>query len=154
MRDSYYVDLTFSFGIIRLNIINPPYSNIECNRVSWFNSYGGVSFFDFLGDKKDERKTEVTTYNKSLLDFYKNDKQEQEIVYFRDNEITVSLTSHLMEKDGLYQLYDLQNSYKAWITINGVPYYIIITSLTVEEPSDNVFTATIKYKYSLLDSFA
>ena len=154
MRDSYYVDLTFSFGIIRLNIINPPYSNVECNRVSWFNSYGGVSFFDFLGDKKDERKTEVTTYNKSLLDFYKNDKQEQEIVYFRDNEITVSLTSHLMEKDGLYQLYDLQNSYKAWITINGVPYYIIITSLTVEEPSDNVFTATIKYKYSLLDSFA
>lgn len=154
MRDSYYIDLEFSFGIIRLNIINPPYANAECNRVYWFNSYGGTSYFDFLGDKKDERKSEVTTYNKSLLDFYKNDKQEQEVVYFRDNEITVSLTSHLIEKDGLYQLYDLQNSYKAWITINDVPYYIIITSLTVEEPSTDVYTATIKYKYSLLDSFA
>ena len=86
--------------------------------------------------------------------FYKNDKQEQEVVYFRENSITVSLTTHLMDKDGLYQLYDLQNSYKAWITINNVNYYIIITSLTVEEPSDNIFTATIKYNYSLLDSFA
>lgn len=154
MRDSYYIDLQFSFGIIRLNVINPPYANAECNRVSWYNSYGGVSYFDFLGDKRDERKTDVTTYNKSLLDFYKNDKQEQAVVYFRENEITVSLTSHLIEEDGLYQLYDLQNSYKSWITINGVNYYIIITSLTVEEPSDNIYTATIKYKYSLLDSFA
>jgi hypothetical protein len=154
MRDSYYIDLQFSFGIIRLNVINPPYANAECNRVYWYNSYGGVSYFDFLGDKRDERKTDVTTYNKSLLDFYKNDKQEQAVVYFRENEITVSLTSHLIEEDGLYQLYDLQNSYKSWITINGVNYYIIITSLTVEEPSDNIYTATIKYKYSLLDSFA
>lgn len=154
MRKSNFIDLTFPFGIIRLNVINPPYANAECNRVYWYNSYGGVSYFDFLGDKKDERKTDVTTYNKSLLDFYKNDKQEQAVVYFRDNEITVSLTSHLIEEDGLYQLYDLQNSYKSWITINGVNYYIIITSLTVEEPSDNIYTATIKYKYSLLDSFA
>jgi hypothetical protein len=154
MRDSYYVDLIFSFGILRLNVINPPYSNAECNRVYWYNSYGGVSYFDFLGDKKDERKSEVTTYNKSLLDFYKNDKQEQSVVYFRENDMTVSLSTHLMDNDGLYLLYDLQNSYKAWITINGVPYYIIIQSITVEEPSTNVFTATIKYKYSLLDSFA
>lgn len=154
MRDSYYIDLTFSFGTIRLNVINPPFANADCNRVYWYNSYGGVSFFDFVGEKKEDRKTEVETYNKSLLDFYKNDKQEQEVVYFRENSITVSLTTHLMDKDGLYQLYDLQNSYKAWITINGVNYYIIITSLTVEEPSYNIFTATIKYNYSLLDSFA
>lgn len=154
MRDSYYIDLEFSFGIIRLNVINPPYSNADCNRVYWYNSYGGVSYFDFLGDKVDERKSDVVTYNKSLLDFYKNDKQEQAVVYFRDNDMTVSLTSHLIEKDGLYQLYDLQNSYKAWITINGVPYYIIIDSLTISEPSTDVYTATIKYKYSLLDSFA
>lgn len=154
MRDSYYIDLEFSFGYIRLNVINPPYSNVECNRVYWYNSYGGVSYFDFLGDKVDERKSEVTTYNKSLLDFYKNDKQEQAVVYYRDNDMTVSLTSHLIEKDGLYQLYDLQNSYKSWITINGVPYYIIIDSLTISEPSTDVYTATIKYKYSLLDSFA
>lgn len=154
MRDSYFIDITFSFGVIRLNVINPPFANAECNRVYWYNSYGGVSFFDFLGDKVDERKSEVTTYNKSLLDFYKNDKQEQAVVYFRENDMTVSLTSHLIEKDGLYLLYDLQNSYKAWITINNVPYYIIIDSLTINEPSDNIYTATIKYKYSLLDSFA
>lgn len=154
LRDSYYVDLTFSFGTIRLNVINPPFANAECNRVYWYNSYGGVSFFDFVGTKKEDRKTEVETYNKSLLDFYKNDKQEQEVVYYRENEITVSLSTHLIDKDGLYQLYDLQNSYKAWININGVNYYIIITELTVEEPSDNIYTATIKYKYSLLDSFA
>lgn len=154
MRNAYYIDITFSFGDIRLNIINPPYAQVQNNRIYWYNSYGGVSYFDFVGDKKDERKTEVTTYNKSLLDFYKNDKQEQSIVYFRDNDMTVSLTSHLIEEGGLYQLYDLQNSYKAWIMVNGVNYYIIITSITVDEPSDNIYSATIKYKYSLLDSFA
>lgn len=154
MRDSYFIDMAFSFGTIRLNVINPPFANATCNRVYWYNSYGGVSFFDFVGDKKDDRKTTVNTYNKSILNFYKNDKQEQQVVYYRDNELTVSLTTHLIDEDGLYQLYDLQNSYKAWITINNVNYYIIITSLTVEEPSDNIYSVTIKYKYSLLDSFA
>lgn len=154
LRDSYYVDLQFSFGTLRYNVINPPYSQVECNRVYWYNSYGGVSFFDFVGDKSEERKTDLQTYKKSTLDFYKNDKQEQEIVYFRDNSITVSLTTHLIEKDGLYQLYDLQNSYKAWVKVNGVNYYIIVESISVDEPNDNVYTATIKYKYSLLDSFA
>lgn len=154
MRNAYYIDLTFSFGTLRYNVINPPYSQAECNRIYWYNSYGGVSFFDFVGDKKEDRKTTTETYNKSLLDFYKNDKQEQETVYFRENEITVSLTSHIIDIDGVYNLYDLHNSYKAWITINGVDYYIIVTQLTIDEPSDNVYTATIKYKYSLLDSFA
>lgn len=154
LRDSFYVDLQFSFGIVRLNVINPPHSQVENNRVYWHNSYGGVSHFDFVGNKDEERKTDLQTYKKSLLDFYKADKQEQEIVYFRENNITVSLTTHLIEKDGLYQLYDLQNSYKAWVTVNDVDYYIIVESIAVEEPSDNVYTVTIKYKYSLLDSFA
>lgn len=154
LRDSYFVDLLFSFGIIRLNVINPPYAQVENNRVYWYNSYGGVSYFDFVGKKSEERKTDLQTYKKSLLDFYKNDKQEQEIVYYRENGITVSLTTHLIEKDGLYQLYDLTNSYKAWVTVNDVPYYIIVESIAIDEPNDNVYTATIKYKYSLLDSFA
>lgn len=154
MRDSHYIDLTFSFGTLRYNVINPPYSQAECNRIYWYNSYGGVSFFDFVGDKREERKTTTETYNKSLLDYYKNDKQEQETVYFRENDITVSLTSHIIDMDGVYNLYDLHNSYKAWVNINGVDYYIIVTQLTIDEPADNVYTATIKYKYSLLDSFA
>ena len=154
LRDSHFVDLIFSFGTLRYNVINPPYSMIENNRIYWYNSYGGVSFFDFVGDKKEERKTTTETYNKSLLDYYKNDKQEQEIIYFRENDVTITLSTHLIDKDGLYQLYDLHNSYKAWVTINGVNYYIIVTSLSVDEPSDNVFEATIKYNFSLLDSFA
>lgn len=154
LRDSYFVDLQFSFGTLRLNVINPPYSQVENNRVYWYNSYGGVSHFDFVGDKAEERKTELQTYKKSTLDFYKNDKQEQEVVYYRENGMTVSLTTHLIEKDGLWQLYDLTNSYKAWVVVNNVPYYIIIESIAVDEPNDNVYTATIKYKYSLLDSFA
>lgn len=154
LREAYYVDIRFKFGTLRLNVINPPYSQIENHRIFWFNSYGGVSFFDFVGDKKEERSTELQTYKKSLLDFYTNNDQEQEVVYFRENNITVSLTTHLIEKDGLYQLYDLQNSYKAWTVINGVKYYIIVEDLSIEEPADNVYTVTIKYKYSLLDSFA
>lgn len=153
LRDSYFVDVELPFGTLRYNVINPPFANAKNNRVLWYNSYGGVSFFDFTAEQTDERKYNYSTYNKSILNYYTDDKSEQAIVYARDNEITVSLTSHLIEEDGLYQLYDLANSYKAWININGKDYNIIITSLTVDEPSDNVYTATIKYKYSLADNF-
>ena len=155
MRDSYYVDITFSFGTLRYNVINPPYSNVECNRVFWYNSYGGISFFDFVGGKEESRSTEVQTYNTSTLDYYYSDNmREQSVVYHKENKIEVTLTSHIIDKDGLYQLYDLQNAYKSWVIIDDVEYYIIVNSLKIDEPSDNVYTATITYTYSLLDSFA
>lgn len=154
MREAYFIDITFPFGIMRYDVINPPFANAECNRVYWYNSYGGVSFFDFTGKKVEERKINYDTYNTSILDYYNKDKQEQAIVYDKNNDITVSLTTHLIDKDGLYQLYDLASCYSAWIKINNVDYNILIDAVTVNEPSDNVYTVTVKYKYSLLDEFA
>lgn len=153
LRQSFYVDIQFDFGTLRYNVINPPYGNIDCTRVYWYNSYGGISFFDFTGDKQEERKASSTTYDKSLLDYYTSTDEEQRIVYIKDTELTTKLTTHLMDKNGLYQLYDLQNSYTVWIVINNKKYYIIVSEVSVEEPSDNIYKATIKYTYSLMDSF-
>lgn len=153
LRESFYIDLQFDFGTLRYNVINPPYGNSDCTRVYWYNSYGGISFFDFTGEKQEERKSSSTTYNKSLLDYYYEESEEQKIVYNKDIELTTKLTSHLMDKNGSYQLYDLQDSYKAWIDIEGRRHYIIVSEVSLEEPQDNIYRATIKYTYSLIDSF-
>ena len=58
-----------------------------------------------------------------------------------------------MDEDGLYQLYDLQESYTAWVTIYNVKYYVIIEDVTVEEPADKTYRAKVKFRYSLTDSF-
>lgn len=153
LRRSFYVDILFDFGTLRYNVINPPYGNIDNTRVYWYNSYGGISFFDFTGERKEERKSSSTTYDKTLLDYYTSQNEEQAIVYFKDNELSTTLTTHLMDRNGLYQLYDLQRSYKAWIEMDGRKYYIIVSEVSVEEPHDNTYRATIKFNYSLMDSY-
>lgn len=153
LRDSFYIDLRFDFGTLRYTVINPPYANVENNRVYWYNSYGGISFFDFTAEKKTERKSDLMTYHKTLLDYYSTNEEQQEIVYSKDVTIDVTLTTHLMDANGLYQLYDLQESYTAWVMIDNVKYYIIVSEVKVEEPSDGIYKATVKYKYSLIDSF-
>lgn len=153
LRDASFVEIVGTFGIIRYTVINPPFANAECSRIMWHNSYGGTSFFDFVGEKEIERKIANETYDKSLLNYYTNPMQEQSVVYNKSVELSVSVKTHLIEQDGLWQIYDLQNAYKAWTRINGVDYNIIIDSVTIDEPNDNVFTATVKYKFSLLDTF-
>lgn len=153
LRDAYFVDITFPFGILRYTVINPPFANVDCNRIYWYNSYGGISFFDFTAEKKQDRKTTITTYNKSMLQYYEDGVEEQEIVYSKDVSIETTLTTHLMDENGLYQLYDLQESYTAWIIINNVKYYIIVSEVKADEPSDGIFRGTVKYRYSLIDSF-
>lgn len=153
LRDAYFIDVVMDFGTLRYTVINPPYANVENNRIYWYNSYGGLSFFDFTAEKKQERKTELSTYNKSVLEYYEHNVEEQEIVYSKNVNIETTLTTHLMDENGLYQLYDLQESYTAWIEMDDNVYYIIVSEVKVEEPSEGVYRATVKYKYSLMDSF-
>ena len=71
-----------------------------------------------------------------------------------DNEYSVTLTTHYMEKDGIYSLYDLMNSYEVWTEVNGVKYEIIIDKVEVTETSTSgVWQGTVTYKYSSPDRF-
>lgn len=152
---SDYIDVTIpNVGVLRYKVIKPINATETNNRIYYNNSYGGVSFFDFTGDRTETRKTSIDYYQKQLFDFYNESKSELNKIYDKTVDITVTLKTHNLEKDGTWQLYDLQNSTNAWIEINGKTYTINITDVKIDKTTVNeIYVGTISYTYSLADSF-
>lgn len=153
LAQSKYIDIeftSFDLGTLRFNVIKPVRATDECQRVYWYNSWGGVSFFDFTGNRTEERNIKTTTYQDSVLDYYDNDTNERDYIYDKQNDITVKLTTHNIHKDGQWHLFDLQQSRTAWTYVNGQKYRIIVSDLTINTTSvTDIYTATIEYTYSM-----
>lgn len=157
LAQSTYIDVLIpGLSTIRYNVIRPlnATDDKDCQRIYWTNSYGGISFFDFTGERTEQRKTNVDYYEKQIYDYYTAVNQERKKVYNKDVDVTVTLTTHNIEKDGTWQLFDLQNSTNAWTVVNGKNYKVTITDLTINESNtvNNIFTGQIKYEYSLADT--
>ena len=152
---SFYIDVEIpDVGKLRYNVIKPLKATDEIQRVYWTNSYGGISFFDFTGTRTETRKTKVDYYQQNLFDYYDKDSAQLNKVYNKDVSITVSLSTHSIEKDGTWQFFDLQNSSNAWTYVNGKKYFITITDLKMTESQVNdIYTATVEYEYSMGDTF-
>lgn len=155
LQQSSYIDVNIpNVGKLRYNVIKPIHATDETQRIYWTNSYGGTSFFDFTGTRTEERKTDIETYERSLYDYYNSNRQELKKIYSKEVKITVTLTTHNIQKDGTWQLFDLQNSYNAWTTVNGKEYAIHITDIQVDETDvAGIYTAQIEYEYSMGDTF-
>ena len=155
LQQSSYIDLTIpNVGKLRYTVIKPIHATDEAQRIYWTNSYGGTSFFDFTGTRTEERKTDIETYESSLYDYYNSNRQELTNIYSKEVKVIVTLTTHNMVKDGTWQLFDLQNSYNAWTTVNEKDYAIHITDIQVDETDvAGIYTAQIKYEYSMGDTF-
>lgn len=149
LERSFYVDVTINSQTIRYNVIKPVKATEYYQRIYWRNSYGGISFFDFTGQKSETRDVDVSTYQKSIFDYYSSPKNELEMIYDNDVKYFVTLKSHLFEKDGKYVFNDLMQSPYVWTVVNGEEYLIIIDSVSVEEQDRNdIYEATVKYRYS------
>ena len=151
MKDSFYVDVEVeSTGeTIRYNIIKPIKATEYYQRILWRNSYGGVSFFDFTGQKTESRDLDVETYQKNIFDYYTDPRNELEKVYNNNVKYTVTLKSHLFENDGKYIFNDLLQSPEVWTERNGEQYAIIVDSINVDETDrNNIYEATLKFHYS------
>lgn len=146
---AFYIDLTLGSTTIRYNVIKPLKATEYSQRVLWRNSYGGISFFDFTGQKTETRDVEVQTYEKNIFNYYTDPLNELEKVYDNKVKYSVTLKSHLFEEDGKYIFNDLLQSANVWTNINGQEYAIIIDSINVEETDNNgIYQATLKYHYS------
>lgn len=151
MKDSFYVDVEVeSTGeTIRYNVIKPIKATEYHQRILWRNSYGGISFFDFTGQKTETRDLEIETYQKSIFDYYTDSRNELEKVYNNEVKYQVTLKSHLFENDGKYVFNDLLQSPEVWTVRNGEEYAIIVDSISVDETDrNNIFEATLKFHYS------
>lgn len=148
---AFYIDVQFGneYNTVRFNVIKPIKATEYYQRILWRNSYGGISFFDFTGQKSETRDLEVKTYEKNIYDYYTDPMNELEKLYDNEVKYTVTLKSHLFENDGKYVFNDLLQSSKVWTRINGQDYAIIIDSISVDETdNNNVYEATVKYHYS------
>lgn len=155
LNQSFYIDIVIpDVGTLRYNVIKPLKATDEIQRIYWTNSYGGISFFDFTGTRTETRKTKVDYYQQNLFDYYDKDTAQLNKVYNKDVNITVSLSTHSIEKDGTWIFFDLQNSSNAWTYVNGKKYFITITDLKITESQVNdIYTATVEYEYSMGDTF-
>lgn len=154
---AYYVDvITPNQGTVRYTNVKPlKYGNTnEYQILYWYNSYGGVSFFPFTAKREEERETEKTLYKKQNFNIYTDEIKSMNKVYSMDNEYQVTLTTHYMDKDGIYSLYDLMNSYEVWTEVNGTKYEIIIDQVDVTETNvSGVWQGKVTYKYSSPDRY-
>lgn len=148
--NAYYVDVTLGNIKVRYKSIRPFTMTEDCTRLKWVNSYGGVDFFDMTGSKTTGNTLEQSTYQKGIFDYYTTDEYGVERQYSNDVEETVTLKSHLLEKDGTYIFNDLMKSPLIWVEENNVKRVILLDSVNVEELQQNndVFEATVKFKYS------
>jgi hypothetical protein len=157
VEGAYYVDIvTPNQGTIRYTNVKPlRYGNMnEYQTLYWYNSYGGVSFFPFTAKRTEERETEKTLYKKQNFNLYTDNIKGMNKVYSMDNQYSVTLTTHYMDKDGIYSLYDLVNSYEVWTEVNGVKYMVIVTDLNVTESNiSGIWQATVTYEYSSPDRY-
>lgn len=154
---AYYVDvITPNQGTVRYTNVKPlKYGNTNDYQILyWYNSYGGVSFFPFTAKREEKRETEKTLYKKQNFNIYTDTIKSMNKVYSMDNEYEVTLTTHYMDKDGIYSLYDLMNSYEVWTEVNGVKYEVIIDSVDVTESNvSGVWQGQVTYKYSTPDRY-
>ena len=146
---AFYVDLTLGNTRVRYNVIKPLKATEYSQRILWRNSYGGISFFDFTGQRSENRDLELMTYQKNIFDYYKDPMNSLEKPYDNEVKYTVTLKSHLFENDGKYTFNDLIQSAQVWTEVNGEKYEIIIDSVSVDETDrNNIYEATVKYHYS------
>ena len=150
MTNGYYVDITIGTETTRFNIIKPLKATEYYQRIQWRNEYGGISFFDFTGSRSESDSVDIETFEKNVFDYYDTEYFERKMIYSNDYKKTVSLKSHLMEEDGKWIFNSLMRSKKVWTTVNGKTYYIIPTSIDVEEDQqyNNIYTAKLTFEFS------
>jgi hypothetical protein len=150
---AYYIDISFQGQTVRFNVIKPVKMAEGYTRVYWRNEYGGISFFDFTGQRSETDTAEVETYNKSFYSFYNNSNTfDGKAPYTTKATKEVKVTSHLLEEDGKYISNSLIRSKRMWTYVNGNLQYIVQKAIEVNEDQNynGVYTITFTFEYSQL----
>lgn len=151
----FYVDVTIGNDTVRYNVIKPLKMAEENTRLYWRNEYGGVQFFDFTGQKSqtDEREEDVYHIGNAIFDYYSTDEKRYEGVYNINVNERINVSSHLIEKSGIWQFDSLIRAKNVWTVIDGVKYGVVVDSVSVEETEQNdVYRANVTFHTAELQS--
>ena len=155
VKQSTYIDIQFpAYGkTYRYNVIKPLKATEYYQRIYWRNSYGGISFFDFTGQRSETRNLELSVYQKNIYDYYSSPMNELDKIYNNDVEYQVTIKSHLFDRDGRWLFNDMIQSPEVWTTSNGEKYAILLDNVSVDEVETNdIYEATVRFKYSMKPS--
>ena len=147
LRRSFFIKVDIpNYGFIQYNVIKPYRATDFCERISWRNEYGGVSFFDFTDKQVDDRQFNSKTYNRSLLNYYQDEQKSEEKVYSKEVNTQQTLVSHLLGENGIKIFESMAKSKFCWVNDKEV----ILDEINVEETDvKNVYQASVKYHNSL-----
>ena len=149
MNNTFYVDVTLGNTKLRYNVIKPINMTEGYTRLNWINEYGGVSFYDFTAERQETRNLTNQTYRKNIFGYYEDDMNELELSYDNRVEYSVTINSHLFEKDGKYIFNSLIQSPYVWTELNGENYVVLIDDVSVDETEqNNVYKAKVRFHYS------
>lgn len=149
-NSAYTVRVNFANDEVVFNIAKPLKTVADYTRVMFHNSYGGIGYFDFVGDKSETLSINKKDYYKNIYDYYDEPSYEEEKVYEATKTTEYQLTSQLLEKDGLFITEEMAKSKDAWLATNNQNEHIIITSVSIQKDSSypQLFRIVIKYKKS------
>jgi hypothetical protein len=75
---------------------------------------------------------------------------ELEKVYDAQVNYTVTMKSNIVSKDGSYIFNDLMQSPMIWTYVDGAQQAIILEDVAINEiDTNNIFEASVKYRYSM-----
>lgn len=148
---SYRVEVETPAGVQSYKVIKPLKAAPSSQRIWWRNEYGGISFFDFTGQRTEKRSLSETDYQPSYYDYYDQSVKRLDMTFSRDVETSISLTSHLIGGEGLDIFRSLDSSHYVWTRTEGKDRLILITDMSINQISDvdDTYTVTITYRYSM-----
>nr|DAH91234.1 MAG TPA: hypothetical protein [Bacteriophage sp.] len=143
-----YVDLEVNGTSLRYYKLKPISYTSQVMRIYWYNCYGGISFFDFTSDYTESTDLNYDTYDKSIYDYYKGER-ERTSYYNKEVQYTITIKSHILSKDDTGIFDDLAGSSKIWTERDNDRKYIIIKNQSVDRNDYNTYQASITFNYSI-----
>ena len=151
LRQSTTIEVTTPAGTQTYKVIKPLDAASYSQRVWWRNEYGGISFFDFTGQYTEKVTESEVDFQPSYYDYYDQTVKRMDLTFTKDIDTAITLTSHLIDREGLDLFRSLNSSHYVWTYVDGAERCILLTDLNISEASDveDVFTVSITYKYSM-----
>ena len=150
-----YCDIEVMGDVIRYEIIKPLKASDGYQRVYWRNEYGGISHFDFTGQRSITDNLDIETYEKGIFGYYDVDSSgrytsESKKIYSSNLKKTWTMKSHLLQQGGQYLFNSLMRSKMIWTTQDDKNVVLIPKSIEVTEDTtyNNIYTVTCKFEFS------
>lgn len=150
-NDIYKVKIEAGNDEIIFDIIKPLKMTDGYTRIEWFNEFGGISYFDFTGEKSNTISTTKADYQKNIYDYYSATNYEEEKTYNIEKTTEYTLNSHIVNEDTLFILQSMSQAKKVWkVNDDGSKTYVIINSVAQNKESNynTAYRIQIKYKKS------